>query len=187
MNLKLAAFAAFFLFYASLSFANNIIDPVPYKKSALSYCSKERPGSFRKDCLVLAGENLNFIRQADKTPAFSQIVSLCSSATDMNSSDALYHVSDCIKLRTVMGNQHIDPKWLNWQLRRSELRSNWVGNCFATVGNKVSRCVQKQELGFSLFWSDYLSAKDKTTMGRIERCIRSPFQETDFALYISCR
>ena len=81
MNVKLAAYAAFFLFYASASFASDIINPIPYKKSALSYCMKERPGLFRKNCLVLAGENLNFIRQADKTPAFSQIVSLCSNAT----------------------------------------------------------------------------------------------------------
>jgi hypothetical protein len=187
MNLKSAAHAAFFLIYTGTSFASNIIDPVPYKKSALSYCLKERLGSSRKDCLVLAGENLNFIRQADKTLGFSQIVSLCSNATDMNSSDALYHVSDCIKLRTVMGREHIEPKWLDWQLKRSELRSSWVSNCFANVGNKVSQCVQKQELGFSLFWSDYLSAKDKTAMERIERCITAPFQETDFALYISCR
>lgn len=176
----------FVAFFSKMS-NSKIIDLEPFKKSVVHYCSKEANLNLKKICLVDSGNRLSLMKDIIQTEDGLNVVKVCSNSLDMTKKESMYEMLVCITEKSHFINTHPDTIYFSWDLRKNELRSEWLTRCAEVSKTDVSSCLVRIERAFNYFWRDYASAKNKEEVSIISRCVAQDFKKTNFLNYLSCR
>tara|TARA_B100000949_G_scaffold235481_1_gene259045 strand:+ start:4013 stop:4588 length:576 start_codon:yes stop_codon:yes gene_type:complete len=166
----------------------SIVDPAPFRDAAKVVCQHEPSGASRVSCMVRSAKRYSYVKSISATPSGKKVISLCSQTVNLLQERGLYYLLVCAEDMGKLYSNHPEPKWLDWKLKISELRSQWVSECFRDIGPEVDDCVSSKSSGFHRFWEEYSKASSRSEMQPIYRCVNSDdFKKTDFSKYLACR